>query len=196
MVIGVTGGMGCGKSTVSRVLADKLNAPILDADRIAHSAFSCRQILDDLCVFLGNDIVDKNGDVDKKKISDIVFADTAKLEKLNSLIHPFVMNSIREQIDVLSKTSEFIIVDIPLPNDDFVDLSDFIITVWADLDIRIERILTRSNLSRDEVIARIKKQMSQDEYETLADVVIYNNGNVEELINKINNVFEKIKTSQ
>lgn len=192
MVIGVTGGMGCGKSTVSKFLADKLNAPILDADIIAHSAFSCEEIVNEMCVFLGNNIIDKTGDVDKKKVSEIVFSDADKLEKLNGLIHPFVMNSIHEQVDVLSKTNEFIIIDIPLPNDDFVELSDFIITVWADLEVRIERILRRSHLTRDEVLARIKKQMSQEEYETLANIVVYNDGNIEDLIDKINDIVEKI----
>lgn len=192
MVIGITGGMGCGKSTVSHILSQKLQAPILDADKISHEAFSSNEILNKMCDFLGNDILDDNGNLDKTKVANIVFLDVDKLKKLNSLIHPYVMNQIRKRIEELSKEYKYIIIDVPLPNNDFVDLSDFIITVWADLEIRIDRLIKRSGFSRDAIHARIKKQMSQEEYEALADTVVYNNGELDELINKLDEVVEKI----
>lgn len=192
MVIGITGGMGCGKSTVSCILSQKLQAPILDADKISHEAFSSKEILIQMCNFLGNDILDNNGKIDKTKVANIVFLDVEKLKKLNSLIHPYVMNKIREQINILSKKHKYIILDVPLPNNDFIELSDFIITVWADLEIRIERLIKRSNFSRDAIMSRIKKQISQKEYETLADTVIYNNGPIENLESHINEIKFKL----
>lgn len=192
MVIGVTGGMGCGKSTVSNILSQMLNAPILDADKISHEAFSSGEILTKMCEFLGNDILDSNGNIDKTKVANIVFLDIAKLKKLNLLIHPFVMNTIRNRINELSNNYKYIIIDVPLPNDDFINLSDFVITVWADLEIRIDRLIKRSGFSRDAILARIKKQMPQEEYESLANKVIYNNGDLEELMNNLDEVLKKI----
>lgn len=194
MVIGVTGGIGCGKSTVSQIISNKLKAPIMDADKISHEAFSSKEILVEMCNFLGDDILDSSGNIDRKKVSNIVFLDKEKLSKLNSIIHPYVMNKIESRINLLSKRYPYIIMDVPLPNEDFIRLSDFVITVWADLDIRIDRLIKRSNFSREAILARIKKQMSQEEYEALANVVVYNNGNIDELVNKIDDVTKKLGT--
>lgn len=194
MVIGVTGGIGCGKSTVSQIISNKLKAPIMDADKISHEAFSSKEILVEMCNFLGDDILDSSGNIDRKKVSNIVFLDKEKLSKLNSIIHPYVMNKIESRINLLSKRYPYIVMDVPLPNEDFIRLSDFVITVWADLDIRIDRLIKRSNFSREAILARIKKQMSQEEYEALANVVIYNNGNIDELVNKIDDVTKKLGT--
>jgi dephospho-CoA kinase len=188
MVIGVTGGIGCGKSTVAQILSNKLNAPILDADKISREAFSSKEILLEMCNFLGNDILDQNGNIDRQKVSNIVFLDKEKLGKLNSIIHPYVMKKIESRINLLSKRYPYIIMDVPLPNADFIKLSDFVITVWSDLEIRIDRLQKRSNFSRDAIISRIQKQMSQEEYEALANKIIYNNGSLEELENNIKDI--------
>ena len=192
MVIGITGGIGCGKSTFSKMLSEALNAPILDADKISHEAFSSNEILIEMCNFLGNDILDKNGNIDKTKVANIVFLDKDKLKKLNSIIHPYVMKKIRERINSLSKKYSYIIIDVPLPNDDFIKLSDHIITIWSDLETRIERLQKRSGFTREAMMARINKQMSQEEYEALANTVIYNNGNIEELESKLREVKMKL----
>lgn len=192
MVIGITGGMGCGKSTFSQLLSSALSAPIIDADKISHEAFSSKEILLEMCNFLGDDILDKNGNIDKTKVANIVFLDVQKLKQLNSIIHPYVMNKIRNRIKLLSKDYSFIIIDVPLPNDDFINLSDFIITIWSDLDIRIDRLKKRSNFSEESIMARIKKQMSQKEYESLADTVIYNNGNIKDLEKHIKEIKLKL----
>ena len=196
MVIGVTGGIGCGKSTVSMILSNKLKAPILDADKISHEAFSSKEILLEMCNFLGNDILDGNDNIDRKKVSNIVFLDKEKLSKLNTIIHPYVMKKIESRINLLSKRYPYVIMDVPLPNKDFIRLSDFVITVWSDLETRIDRLQKRSNFSRDAIMARIQKQMTQEEYEALANDVVYNNGSIEELIEKIDELITHIKTSQ
>jgi dephospho-CoA kinase len=192
MVIGITGGIGCGKSTFSKMLSEALNAPILDADKISHEAFSSNEILIEMCNFLGNDILDENGNIDKTKVANIVFLDKDKLKKLNSIIHPYVMKKIRERINSLSKKYSYIIIDVPLPNDDFIKLSDHIITIWSDLETRIERLQKRSGFTREAIMARINKQMSQEEYEALANTVIYNNDNLQELESKLKEVKMKL----
>ncbi|MBQ7668697.1 MAG: dephospho-CoA kinase [Clostridia bacterium] len=192
MVIGVTGGIGCGKSTVSAIISKKLNAPILDADKIAKDAMHSKEIVTKLCNFFSKDIFDGSGNIDRKKVANIAFSDQSKLKKLNGIIHPYVMKEIAEQINKLAFNNDFIILDVPLPNDDFKKLCDYIITVWSDLDNRITRIKTRSNFSEDEIIARIKKQMPQEDYEALANCVIYNNGSIEELNSKIDTTISQI----
>jgi dephospho-CoA kinase len=192
MVIGITGGIGCGKSTFSMLLSEALSAPILDADKISHEAFSSKEILIEMCNFLGDDILDTDGNIDKIKVANIVFLDVNKLKQLNSIIHPYVMKKISDRITSLSKKHPYIIIDVPLPNNDFMKLSDYIITIWSDLDKRIERLQKRSNFTKEAIIARIEKQMSQKEYESLANTVIYNNGSIDELKNELREVKLKL----
>ena len=133
MIIGVTGGIGCGKTTVSFILASKLNAPVLDADKISREAMNSEEILTKMCHFFSNDIFDNNGNIDRKKVALIAFSDADKLKKLNSIIHPYVMKQIRAQINKLENDNPFIILDVPIPIADFKMLCDYIITVWSDL---------------------------------------------------------------
>ena len=196
MIIGVTGGIGCGKTTVSSILASKLNAPVLDADKISREAMNSEEILTKMCHFFSNDIFDNNGNIDRKKVALIAFSNADKLKKLNSIIHPYVMKQIRAQINKLENDNPFIILDVPIPIADFKMLCDYIITVWSDLEFRIERIAARSKMTDEEIIARIKKQMPQKDYEALANTVIYNNDSVEILENKIDKLIsstEKFK---
>lgn len=192
MVIGVTGGMGCGKTTFSKLLSFELKAPIVDADKIAHEAYCDKDIITKICETFGNDILDETNNINKTKLSNIVFSDSEKLSNLNKIIHPFVMNTIINEIASLSNNHKYIIVDIPLPIDEFIKLSDFIITVWANLDVRIKRVMERTNLSESDVVNRIKKQMPQDKYEALADYIVYNNNSIDELKNKVKDISEKL----
>jgi len=190
MIIGVTGGIGCGKTTFCSILSAKLNAPILDADKISREAMNSDEILTRMCNFFSSDIFDNTGNIDRKKVAQIAFSDETKLKKLNSIIHPYVMKQIRDQITILSDTHQHVILDVPIPITDFKLLCDYIITVWADLDIRIKRISSRSNMTDDEILDRIKKQMSQEEYESLANTVVYNNNSVEVLEEKVCELIE------
>ena len=190
MIIGVTGGIGCGKTTFSNILAKKLNAPILDADKISRESMNSTEILTKICTFFSNDIFDKNGKIDRKKVALIAFSDENKLKNLNDIIHPFVMSQIKEQCESLKNDNEYIILDVPIPVKDFKILCDYIVTVWSDLDLRISRISNRSDMTNEEILARIKKQMPQEEYEALADTVIYNNSSIEFLEDKATNLIK------
>jgi len=195
MIIGVTGGIGCGKSTLSSILAAQLNAPILDADKISREAMNSQEILTRMCNFFSNDIFDSTGNIDRKKVAQMAFSDENKLRKLNSIIHPFVMKQIRAQIETLKEDNPYIILDVPIPVDDFKMTCDYIITVWSDLDLRIKRIAARSSMTDEEILARIKKQMPQDEYEALADTVIYNNDSIEILEQKAKKLIDVLISS-
>ena len=191
-VIGITGGIGSGKSTVSRILSEKLNAPILDADKIAKEAVNSPEIILKIKKFFGESIFDNPQLINREKLSDIVFSNENKLLELNKIIHPYVMKEIEKKVNELKQNNEYIILDVPLPNESFINLSDKIIVVVTNEETRIKRVMSRSNLSEGSVKKRIAKQMPTENYIKLADFIIKNNGSMEELVEKINEICEKL----
>jgi len=191
-VIGITGGIGSGKSTVSNMLGDKLKAPILDADKISKQAIQSPEIINKIKAFFGEAIFTNKAILDRKKLADIVFSNEEKLLQLNKIIHPYVMNKIKEEIDRLSIENDYIIIDVPLPNEDFINFSDKIIVVVANEENRIKRVMSRSGLTEEEVKKRIAKQMDTENYIKLADIVIKNNRGLEELDAKLNDIVNNI----
>jgi dephospho-CoA kinase len=191
-VIGITGGIGSGKSTVSRILSEKLNAPILDADKIAKEAVNSPEIILKIKKFFGESIFDNPQIINREKLSDIVFSNENKLLELNKIIHPYVIEEIEKKVNELKQDNEYIILDVPLPNESFINLSDKIIVVVANEETRIKRVMTRSNLSEDSVKKRIEKQMPVENYIKLADFLIKNNSSMVDLVEKINEICEKI----
>lgn len=191
-VIGITGGIGSGKSTVSRILSEKLNAPILDADKISKQAMNSPEIILRIKKFFGEVIFDNPELINREKLSNIVFSNEEKLLELNKIIHPYVMQEIAKKIEELKKAHEYILMDVPLPNEDFINLSNKIIVVVANEENRITRVMKRSGLSEADVKKRIAKQMNTENYIKLADFVIKNNGNFDELIVKVNEICNNI----
>lgn len=187
-VIGITGGIGCGKSTVTSLLSQKLNAPILDADKISKQAMSSPEIINMIRKFFGEVIFDNHELINREMLSNIVFSNEEKLLQLNQIIHPYVMNEIAKKVEELKKKNEYILLDVPLPNNDFINLSDKIIVVVATDENRIKRVMKRSGLTEENVKKRMAKQMSTENYIKLADVIIKNNGTKEDLTNFINNL--------
>ncbi len=184
-IIGITGGIGSGKTTVTALLSEKLNAPILDADKISKQAMNSPEIILKIRKFFGEAIFDNPALINRSKLADIVFSNEAKLLELNKIIHPFVMEEIKKKVDELKKEHQYILLDVPLPNEDFINLSDRIIVVIANDENRIKRVMKRSGLSESDVKKRMKKQMPIKNYIKLADVIIKNNGSKDELINFI-----------
>ena len=191
-VIGITGGIGSGKSTVSRILAEKLNAPILDADKIAKQAVTSPEIILKIKKFFGEAIFDNPELINREKLSNIVFSNEDKLLELNKIIHPYVMEEIEKKVNELKGNNEYILLDVPLPNESFINISDKIIVVVANEETRIKRVMSRSNLSEESVKKRMEKQMPTENYIKLADFIIKNNGNMEELTQKINEICKEI----
>lgn len=191
-VIGITGGIGSGKTTVSNILSEVLNAPILDADKISKQAMNSPEIILKIKQFFGEIIFDNPTLINREKLSNIVFSNEQKLLELNKIIHPFVMKEIAKKIDELKKENEYIILDVPLPNEDFITLSNKIIVVVANEENRIKRVMKRSKLSEEAVKKRIAKQMNTENYIKLADIIIKNNGNLEELQDKVNEICSNI----
>jgi len=183
-IIGVTGGIGSGKSTVSRTLRD-LGAAVVDADVLARSVTAAgSEAVSELVRYFGNDIIKESGELDREKLASIAFGDKVKLHALNSITHKHIVERIRETIELLKSSAKwnYIVIDAAIPVDKgFLDIADEVWVVIADRETRIRRVMERSGLAYEAVTVRFNVQMSDEEYLRIADEVIYNNGTVEEL---------------
>ncbi|MDQ2085271.1 dephospho-CoA kinase [Herbivorax sp. ANBcel31] len=190
-VIGITGGIGSGKSTASSILS-RLGVKIIEADKISRYIMKKGyRAFDEVVDYFGDEILDKQGEIVRKRLADIVFKNEKKLEVLNNITHKYISKEIVKKIKKCD-IEDSVVVDaaIPLKNG-FLDVSDEIWFITADIDIRIERVIERSNLTYGKVIDIIKMQPDDDYYYFISDITIYNNGNYNELEEKVKNAFKQ-----
>ncbi len=185
-IVGITGGIGSGKSTVSREF-ESYGAEIIDADAISRSitlknGLAYREIVD----FFGNDIICSSGEIDRKKLAGIVFSDSEKLEVLNNITHKYIFEEMENRISACK--NDLVILDVPLLfSSDFKIECDVKIVVVADLEDRISRVIQRDDTDRISVENRINSQLSDEEMKKLADIVIENDSldNMKKQVKKI-----------
>ena len=193
-VIGVTGGIGSGKSTVSRILHD-LGAKLIDADKIARLVVGRDgSALGEVTAYFGNDVLSEDGELDRKKLGDMVFNNTEKLKVLNSITHRYVAEEIMESVDNAKKEGrpEVIVIGAPIPIEHgFIDVSDEIWVVTVDREVRIARIMKRDGFTYDEAVSRINSQMKDEDYLKIANEIINNNEGIEELEKTVVKLFIK-----
>jgi dephospho-CoA kinase len=174
--IGITGGIGSGKSTVCR-LFEKINIPVYYADDRAKWLMNNQEELKDkLRSSFGAEVYDKDGRLNRSYLADIVFNDKSRLDILNGIVHPAVFeDGIKWQEEQEKKGAIYTMKEAALlfETGSYKTL-DKIIVVTAPQDIRIKRVMSRDNISREEVLARINKQMPQAEKVERADYVITN----------------------
>lgn len=174
VVIGLTGGILSGKSTVSGMLAER-GAVIIDADKIGHEAYrphtETRQELVDA---FGDGILKPNGEIDRERLSEIVFADPQALARLNEIVHPRMRKMMREEIERLrGKGVAVVVVEAAvLIEANWTDLVDEVWVTQAPEEVVIERLQNRSGLSEEQARARIRSQLSAEERAKHADVII------------------------
>lgn len=183
-IIGVTGGIGSGKSTVSRILVD-LGAKVINADQIARKVVDRgKKALDELVEHFGQEIINSEGALDRKKLGGIVFKNPESLEFLNRITHKYIAERIIQELEEIKANgnTEMVVLDVPIPIEHgFIDVVDKIWVITANREIRIARIMKRSGLTREEAISRINAQKSDEEYERIADGIICNNGDIVQL---------------
>jgi len=190
MIIGLTGGIASGKSTVSKYLTEK-GFKVYDADKIAKDISEKKIVQEEIILNFGDKILTEDGKVDRKKLKEIVFADKDKLKKLNAIIHPKVIDFYRELKE--KNTDETIIFDVPLLFEIGIDkFCDKILVVISDYDIQLNRIIERDNIDKELASKIIKSQISNEERIKKADIVIENNTSLEELYEKVERFCEKI----
>ena len=190
MIIGLTGGIASGKSTVSKYLAEK-GFKVYDADKIAKDISEKKLVQEEIIATFGDKILEENRNIDRKKLKEIVFEDKEKLKQLNAIIHPKVIDFYKELKE--KNTDEIIIFDVPLLFESGIDkFCDKILVVISDYEIQLNRIVERDNIDKELASKIIKSQLPNEERIKKADVVIENNSSLEDLFEKVERFCETI----
>jgi dephospho-CoA kinase len=188
LIVGLTGGIGAGKSTVGNMFA-QLGALVIDADQLAREAIEPGSSgFDEVVTVFGSQILN-DGDIDRKELGKIVFSDAKKRKELEAIIHPRVQDALALRIKSLNP-GDILIYEVPLLVETGAQKKfDYIITVESDIENRLDRLFERG-LSEAEAERRISAQASQKEREAAADCVIINDGDRAELFAQVVGIWE------
>lgn len=194
LVVALTGGIGAGKSTVAQNFAE-LGALVIDADQLARMAIERGSDgFAEVLLRFGDEII-LNGDIDRKKLAEIVFSDESARKDLEKIIHPRVQAIFAEVVADLEQ-DDILIYEIPLlVETDASEKFDYIITVEADMELRKARLL-KKGLYISQIEKRIAAQASQESREAIADTVIYNDGDEDSLLRQVENLWESVLLPQ
>lgn len=194
LFIGLTGGIGSGKSTVSHLLARR-GAVIIDADVIVHELQQVGEpLLDVLAERFGSDIIRVDGSLDRAKLAEIAFASDDTVNDLNRLVHPAVRAEIAKRLQALADTDRVVVLDIPLVTDRRPDGSSALVVVDTPVELAIERLVAQRGYSEHDARARLAKQISREERLELADRVIDNSGDMADLERQVDDVWAWMHT--
>ena len=184
-ILGITGGVGCGKSTVLDILEKDYGAYVIQADIVAHELMQPGQTSYKAIVeHFGQEILDTDGYIDRKALGSIVFADEEKLALLNSLTHPAVKEEIRRRI--IKSQNRFLVIEAALLLEDHYDeICDEIWYVYADKEVRFERLAASRGYSREKSQSMMDNQMSEEELRRRCQAVIDNSGTLEDTKNDL-----------
>jgi dephospho-CoA kinase len=172
--VGITGGIGSGKTTVCQIFAT-LGIPIYYADvRAKEIMVTDADLIHQIKKLFGSDAYDENGQLNRKQIADKAFHDKNLLQQLNAIVHPAVFKDTLEWYQTHNNKAYTLYEAAILFESGSYKLLDKIITVFAPIEDRIARTIKRDKISRNEVLERIDKQLSEDEKMKRADFVIYN----------------------
>ncbi len=194
-VIGLTGGIASGKTTISNILKE-LGATIIDADEIARKVVEkSSPALKDIEENFGRDVLFKDGRLDRKKLGNIVFNDTGSLKKLNEIIHPYIVEKIIDEINHYKKTynKRVIILDAALLIE--LNLMDLVEEVWLIVvpeEMQLGRLVERDNISADQAQKRIDAQVPLEDKKKYADLIIDNSKDLTYLQAQIEENWERI----
>ena len=195
MVVGVTGGIASGKTTVCRVF-EAQGAKVVDADRIGRAVVEEDSgILKALRTEFGAGMLTPEGTLDRRKLGKLVFADPEAKAKLERIVHPPLLLRLREEVRQALREDQkrTVVVDAALIVEcKMVAWFDVVVTVWASEESRIARLMRRNGLSRKEALDRIRSQVSDAEKAGAAVFVIRNDGGVEELRRRALKVWREI----
>ena len=177
MIIGLTGSIASGKSTVARML-EGYRLPIVDADLVARQVVEPgTETLAKIAQAFGEEVIKEDGTMNREKVGLIIFHDPAKRKMLNDIIHPAIrVEMLRQRDEYLKQGAPHVVMDIPLLFESKLQhFVDKILVVSVKEDIQLERLMKRNNLSEEEARARIASQLPMSVKEQGAHAVIYNN---------------------
>jgi dephospho-CoA kinase len=190
LVIGLTGGIASGKSTVSNMLK-QMDITVVDADVEARLAVEKGEpAYDKIVAEFGNEILLDNEGIDRQKLGSIIFHNSEKRQLLNGIVHPEVRVRMFNKIDTAIKQGEKVVVlDIPLLFESkLTSMVEKTILVYVDKQVQLQRLMDRNLLSQEEADARVNSQMPLSEKVALANAVIDNNGSIEETKRQLNDI--------
>lgn len=193
--IGLTGGMGTGKSTVASMI-QTLGYHVLNADKSAHKALQKDSaVFPEIIRVFSDQILGANGEIDRKKLGQIVFSDKFMLAKLEAITHPHIQNETAKERAALEKSGvEMAFYDVPLLFEKKLEKKfDKIVVVTTKKETQIQRAMERTKLSQDDIRKRLANQMSLEAKMQRADYVIRNDGNLEELKMKVQDLLLQLK---
>ncbi|OJF95752.1 dephospho-CoA kinase [Alkalibacterium sp. 20] len=186
-VLGLTGGIASGKSTVSQYLK-KIGFPVIDADVIARTIMepdepTYAKVVD----FFGGEIINKDRSINRKRLGEVVFDDKEKLRHLNALMHEDIFNEImKKRLEMSERKYPLIVIDIPLLYETgYEKYVDEVMVVYTDYATQLSRLRNRDQLTEAEAVKRIEAQESLETKKNKADVVIDNNGTIHQTIHQI-----------
>jgi len=194
-VIGLTGGIGSGKSAVSQFLQE-LGAVLIDADRVGHEAYQPNtDTWREVVAAFGEQILAPDNSIDRKKLGGIVFSSPESLARLNQIVHPRMYEMIKSQIEEYRQQGVDVVVleAAILLEAGWNRLVDEVWVTAAPESTVVERTMERTGLPEEQILARIRSQMSSEERAQHADVVINNNGSLDELKAKVKELWEGLR---
>jgi dephospho-CoA kinase len=194
LVVGLTGGIGSGKSTVSALLAAK-GAVVVDADAVVHDLQRPgTAVFEAMVDRFGNGIVAADGSLDRSAVADIVFNDPDALADLNGIVHPAVGAEIVRRMDELSTTDAVVVLDVPLMVESARGYPVAgLIVVDVDPEVAVRRLVEHRGMREDDARARIARQASREERRARADVVIENSGSLDDLAAQVDRAWRWIE---
>ena len=192
-IIGLTGGIASGKSTVTSLLRQH-NLPVLDADAIAWElAQPDRPLWQAYANRYGEKVLLPNRQLNRQAVADIVFGRPEEKKWMDNMAHPIIKGEIQRQLAELEKTGEkWAVLDVPLLYEAGWDsMADQVWLVYVDREVQLQRLMARNDYSYQEALRRIEVQMPLDEKKNLAQVIIDNNGTHQQLVDKVRELLKQ-----
>lgn len=190
LVLGLTGSIGSGKSTVARMFQG-LGAQIIDADKVGHSLFEKKEVRESIVRNFGSSVLDREGRIERRKLGRIVFCDKKRLQRLNSILHPLMLGEMKRRI-TFSEARIIVLDAAVLLEAGWDSLVDKIVVVNASCESRRKRIKESSLLGSREIEGIIEAQFSQDEKIARADFLVENEKGLEETRRQVERILSKL----
>jgi dephospho-CoA kinase len=194
LIIGLTGNIATGKSTISNMIQEKYQIPVIDADIVSREVVEPgEQALKKIAATFGEEILLEDGTLNRKLLGSIIFQDQSKREQLNAIVHPAVRKRmIAKKEKLLQQGYRSIVMDIPLLfENNLTYLVEKTIVVYTTEDVQLQRLIERNDLTEKEARDRMNSQMNIEEKRELADAVIDNSGSIEESEIQLINILKK-----
>jgi dephospho-CoA kinase len=192
LLIGLTGGIGSGKSTVSGLLAER-GAVVIDADAITRELQQPgTPVLAAMVERFGDGILAPDGTLDRQAVADIVFADSDALADLGKIVHPAVGAEIARRLQEEADTDHVVVLDVPLLVESGRDDMAALVVVDVDPEIAVRRLVEQRGMREDDARARMARQASREERRAKADVVIDNSGSLDDLRDAVRDAWPRL----